>query len=296
MKDLVIDVGANLGGFALEVAERNPNVHVLAFEPIPSLCHQLRACAVERSIVNLTVLQLAVDAEERSAVFHVADHADQGVSSLLDFDASSLATDEYWRTRTDLYFEHEIDVSVTRLDAVPEIHAADRIRFIKIDAQGVDLAVLESLGELLGRTEAGMLEAPATIKAKLYAQETHDLHAVMTRLVELGFCVYAIKPNDHASNEFNVFFCRRDLDPQDIEATLRLRGIHLYDGKHYWHAPSDSLKPDGNLSGMQHVLERLTLVEDALATECAETRRLGEAVMQRDAQLEQLQRLLGQRT
>ena len=126
MKDLVIDVGANLGGFALEVAERNPTVNVLAFEPIPALCRQLRARAVERSIDNLTVLQLAVDAAERTAVFHIANHADQGVSSLLDFDATNVANDEYWRTRKDLYFEHEIDVSVTRLDAVPEIHAADR--------------------------------------------------------------------------------------------------------------------------------------------------------------------------
>ena len=296
MKDLVIDVGANLGGFALDVAERNPNVHVLAFEPIPSLCHQLRARAAERSIGNLTVLQFAVDAEERTAVFHIANHADQGVSSLLDFDATSVATDEYWRTRTDLYFEHEIDVSVTRLDTVPEIHSAERIRFIKIDAQGVDLAVLESLGALLGRTEAGMLEVPATMKAKLYAQETHDLRAVMTRLHELGFSIYAIKPNDHASNEFNVFFCRHDLNPQDIEATLRLRGILLYDGKHYWHAPSDSLKPDSDLADMQRVLERLTTIEDALARECAETQRLGEAVRHRDAQLERLQMVLRQRT
>ena len=296
MKDLVIDVGANLGGFALEVAERNPAMHVLAFEPIPSLCFQLRARAVERSINNLTVLQLAVDANERTAIFHIANHADQGVSSLLDFDAESVATDEYWRTRTDLYFEHEIDVSVTRLDSVLEIHAADRIRFIKIDAQGVDLAVLESLGTLLGQTEAGMLEVPATIKAKLYAQETHDLHTVITRLHDLGFCVYAIKPNDHASNEFNVFFCRRDLNPQDIEAALHLRGIQLYDGKHYWHAPSDRLRPDGDLAEIQHVLERLRTIEDALERECAETRRLGEAVMERDAQLEQLQLLVGQRT
>lgn len=140
-----------------------------------------------------------------------------------------------------------------------------------------------------------MLEVPATIQAKLYAQEMHDLHAVTTRLHELGFCVYAIKPNDHASNEFNLFFCRRDLKPQDIEATLRLRGIQLYDGKHYWHAPSDSLKPDEDLAETQRVRDRLITIEAALAKECAETERLGNAVVHRDAQIDMLQMLLRQR-
>lgn len=294
MQDVVIDVGANQGGFALEVAARNPELQVISFEPIPQLSEQIVALARARELFNVVVLPMAIDAAERTAVFHVADHADLGVSSLLELDHVRIARDEYWSTRQDLYFDSTIDVAVTRLDSVPTVIHAGRIRFIKIDAQGVDLAVLESLGAQLGRVDAGMLEVPATRDSRLYANEAHDLQSATLRLIELGFRIYAIKPNDHASNEFNVYFCRPDVDHQEVERALQLRGIQLYDGKHFWHEPSDTFLADASLAEAQRVLDRLTVVEAALDRECAETRRLNAAVAIRDTQLRQLQQLLAQ--
>lgn len=282
--DVILDIGANAGDFALSIAERNPGVQVLALEPIPELCAQIRARA-NGVVPNLTVLAVAADLHARTAVFHIADHADLGVSSLLKFDESGLAADEYWRTRQDLYFDRTLDVEVVRLDSLPQVADAERIRFIKIDAQGLDLEVLESLGEHLARTECGMLEIPATRQTRLYADEAHDLRSAMNRLQELGFRVYAIKPNDHASNEFNVFFCRADLDHAIMEETLQLRGIHLYDGKHFWHAPSHALQLEASVADTARLVERLRVVEEALARESAETRRLNEMVGAQSARL-----------
>ena len=306
MPDLVIDIGANQGEFAIEIATRNPGLDVLAVEPIPELCARIEDGAHARGAGNVRTRCLAIDATGRAAEFHVADHADQGVSSLLRFHDEGLRADEYWRQREDLHFERTIAVDVRRLDALPEVVAAPRIRFLKIDAQGVDLAVLASLGEHRSRLEAGMLEVPATRGTRLYAEERHDLGTAIAQLREWGFEVHAIKPNDPAANECNVYFHRRDLDPKVIEQELGLRSLRLYDGKHYWHLPSGQLHPEAvttpdaflaRCAAIEAALAvataRLQLVEEALARECEETNRLGAAVTQRDTQIQLMQLAAG---
>lgn len=38
---MIVDVGANFGEFAIEMAKRNPNQLVIAIEPIPDLCMKI---------------------------------------------------------------------------------------------------------------------------------------------------------------------------------------------------------------------------------------------------------------
>ncbi len=255
--DMILDIGANEGEFALALAQRNPDLQVLAIEPIPILAGTIKARASALGCHNLSCQQIAVDEESRLATFHIADQADRGVSSLLSFDRESITANDYWKHRSDLHFSYDLKVQVCRLDEILADAPPDRIRFIKIDAQGVDLAVLRSLGSLLGRVEAGMLEVPATVLTRLYTEENVDLLAVLSFLHENGFDVHALKPNDPATNEFNVIFHRRGMDWRAVEQDLHLRGVHLYDGKHFWHLPSDHLlHPEGELAAAQADLQR----------------------------------------
>lgn len=241
--DIIIDVGANKGEFSFAIASRNPNIHVLAIEPILELSNDIQNRALKENIKNIEVLNIAIDNIEKKADFYVADHADLGVSSLLTFDSDLINKDPYWRKRSDLYFDRTIQVNVLRLDSLLNKRNIHRIRFIKIDAQGVDLNVLESLGEYLKITDAGMLEIPATLKTKLYQGENYDLTSAFYFLNQYNFKIYCIKPNDHAANEYNVFFCKSGLEPDEIEENLKLNGIQLYDGKHFWHLPSNKWEP-----------------------------------------------------
>lgn len=249
--DLILDVGANEGEFALAMAQNHPQIPVLAFEPIPSLAAAIRERAASLGLRNLTCLELAIDEAPRMATFHVADHYDRGVSSLLTFDRTGIDQNDYWRDRPDLHFTNDLQVQVCRLDALLQPEPPARIRFIKVDAQGVDLNVLRSLGGLLARVDAGMLEVPATRLTRLYAEEDVDLLAALLFLRESGFDVHALKPNDPAANEFNVLFHRRGEDWRGMERALKLRGLHLYDGKHFWHLPSSRLlHPEAELAAV----------------------------------------------
>ncbi|MHA6129398.1 FkbM family methyltransferase [Pseudomonas fluorescens group sp. PF-1] len=238
-KTCIIDVGANGGDFLFQVAARSPSVTVIGIEPIPELYDQLAIKKDALNLSNIALLKKAINTTEGNAKFHVARHADWGVSSLLDFDSDNISKNEYWAQRSDLYFEDEIEVEITRLDKFLIGAGFSHIDFIKIDAQGVDIKVLESLGDLLKNVDAGMLEAPTTRGTALYSNEP-TLKDVLDFLEKNGFEPYAIKPNDPACAEVNVFFNRVGLDWQEIENRLNLRGIPIYDGKHYWHAPSAS--------------------------------------------------------
>ena len=262
--DLIIDVGANQGDFVIDAASRNPQLLVLAIEPITALCDRLQVKLHDAGVSNVLIENVAIDTDERTATFHVANHHDLGISSLLPLREGDIAKDDYWKNREDLYFDQEIIVKVVPLAGILARLQPRSVRFIKIDAQGLDINVLDSLGPYLDITECGMLEVPATARTALYEGEVHHLGTALAHLTAKGFETYAIKPNDHAANEYNVFFCRKGLDPAANEESLQLRGIPLYDGKHYWHQPSNrwedlpppSVQPEGASQGQEQAQGR----------------------------------------
>lgn len=238
----ILDIGVNNGDFVLPLAKRLPAMAFLGVEPIPELFDLLEAKRNELNLTGVQLKRVAIDEVPRRARFNVARHADLGVSSLLDFNAESVQQNEYWKGRSDLYFDDEIEVDVVRLDALMEEAGFDHISFIKIDAQGVDLKVLASLGKYLAAVDGGMLEVSTTRNSVLYHDEPL-LGDVLNFLESHDFEPYAIKSNDPACAEVNVFFNRKGVDWQRMEERLQLRGIALYDGKHYWHVPSSTPRP-----------------------------------------------------
>jgi FkbM family methyltransferase len=236
-KSCILDIGANYGEFLLPMASRLPSMAFIGVEPIPELFELIKIKSEELKLAHVRLKRVAIDETPRRARFNVARHADLGVSSLLDFDTASLQQNEYWQGRSDLYFDEAIDVDVVRLDEILDEAGFDHVSFIKIDAQGVDLNVLSSLGRYLPAVDGGMLEVSTTRHSVLY-QEEPLLRDVLNFLDGHGFEPYAIKSNDPACAEVNVFFNRKGIDHEEMEQRLQLRGIPLYDGRHYWHIPS----------------------------------------------------------
>lgn len=240
---MIVDVGANFGEFAIEIAKRNPNQLVIAIEPIPDLCMKINTKIYTENISNIKVLQYAIDTIERIDYLNVAAHHDWGVSSLLEFDESKIKEDEYWKTRSDMYFDTKIEVQVKSLESIfDELSIHEKIDFIKIDTQGLDLNVLKSAGKYIDSIQAGMIEVSISTKLGLYQNENYDLQNILNWLEDAHFEGYALKPNDPASNEFNLYFCRKGIHPKFIEEGLSLKNLPLYDGKWYWHFPSSKLE------------------------------------------------------
>ena len=238
---MIIDIGANIGEFSLEMAKRNPKLTIIAVEPIPYLVEKTKQVAALMKLDNIEIYECAIDNREHETSFNLAAHHDNGVSSLLDFNVQNIQADEYWKDREDLFFNKKISVQVKTLESLLKNLPQENIEFIKVDAQGVDLNVLKSAGKYIPRIQAGMLEVSLNSYNSLYEGDSSFLYESLSWLSENDFTPYALKPNDPASNEFNLYFCRKGVDFQSVEQRLKLRNCHLYDGKNFWHYPSDTL-------------------------------------------------------
>lgn len=284
---LIVDVGGNVGDFAIPAALANPNATVLVFEPIPELRDILAAKSQALRLSNLVIRPEAVGMIEGTFELHVSTTGEMGVSSLREFNTDNVIQSDYWRTRDDLVHHQNISVRVIRLDRALREMGFITVDFLKIDAQGEDLNVLQSASNVLVR--AGMLEVPSTTDTALYEEEP-ALFEALEKLKHWSYRVYRIKPNDPANAEVNVFFCQSDVDYLELETSLSLKVNPIYSGKDYWWMPSpDPSNPAGVTGSLENTILELRA---SMQTQELTIRTQNEVSMGLSLELEELRRSL----
>jgi FkbM family methyltransferase len=131
-----IDVGAHLGEGTLDEALRDPNLLVFAFEPNWALARQIMGRAA-----NFVVLPMAVSDSDGRADFFV--NARDGASSLARMEESGLT---HWK-HSEFAVKSTVVVQTVRLDTFMKLADLRTIDYLKVDAEGVDLRVIQSAGE-----------------------------------------------------------------------------------------------------------------------------------------------------
>jgi FkbM family methyltransferase len=131
-----LDVGAHEGEKTLAEARRNPALYVYAFEP--NLAAASRLMGV---LANYIVVPVAVAEQDGSAAFYLNRYG--GASSLLPFVPEGLAR---WIRGGELAVTKTLTVPAMRLDTFLDGVGISRVHYLKIDAQGADLAVIRSAG------------------------------------------------------------------------------------------------------------------------------------------------------
>jgi FkbM family methyltransferase len=215
MPKFVFDVGANNGDSTKEFLN-DPDVELYAFEPNPILLQDLRK--VQAANPRYHVFPLAIGEKDEETVFHLAGPIDPsnpllhaegisnyGCSSLLPF-ADTVR--EEWPDRPDFQSFASVPVLSVRLDTFLEKTGIQEIEYLHIDAQGMDLAVLRSLGTSIGKVKQGVLEAPINDKKKIYTG-SHTCEEAILFLLNHNFRITDIEKNDGLGNEVNIYFKRR---------------------------------------------------------------------------------------
>jgi FkbM family methyltransferase len=163
--DVAVDVGANIGIFSMLMCAAG--ARVIAFEPGSRSRSDFARALVHNPSADVTMVPVALS------------NAPGRMGLTMDREASNhLTTDTGERVE---------DVEVMRLDDYMSGHAAD-IVFVKIDAEGFDLEVLQGAEGLLGAQRPVLMVetwGPPTVRNWLeerdyriyrYAFETHTLH------------------------------------------------------------------------------------------------------------------------
>ena len=187
--DLVLDVGANLGQFALSLRRSGYRGRIVSFEPIRSVYQALAATA--KADGNWEAHNFALGAIQQAATINVSDAS--VFSSILQ--TTSIAIDF---TSTAAVRRVET-IEVRRLDdCFPDLPGNT---LLKIDTQGYEREVLEGAGHALPMMKGVLLELPII---HLY-QGTWQFHDALAYMAAAGFVVAQIHPvNFHHVDEVSL--------------------------------------------------------------------------------------------
>lgn len=141
--ETILDVGANIGQFAAAARATWPQARILAFEPLPEAADALgRLSGVE-------VHRLALGDRDGTSVFY--PHAYSLSSSTLR--VTTPVKDLAWAREED-----PIDVPMRRLDTVLAGQELSGPTLLKLDVQGLELAVLAGASSTLQQVQSLVLE------------------------------------------------------------------------------------------------------------------------------------------
>ncbi len=175
----VIDVGANAGQFVREHILATKTVHhIHSFEPLPDTYKDLQKIAASR--VGWETYCVALSDCQGKCAFHVSENYTS--SSLLKVTSASTSVVAASRVVRD------IEVAISRLDALWEDLEIEFNVLLKIDVQGNELNVLRGAEKMLNQVKAIRIEM-STIE--LYdGQPAYE--EILSYLNRLGFRLFAI--------------------------------------------------------------------------------------------------------
>jgi FkbM family methyltransferase len=168
----VIDIGANVGGFALEFAEILPNATFYAFEPIPSVFNEMVS---NTKNINVKAFNYGLGDKAESISINVNEFSPS--SSILEL--ADLHKENF---KNSVKVTKET-ISIKILDEEFKVSDFNKNIFVKIDVQGFEDKTINGAKQILRHTKVVLVEM--TFK-ELY-KDQKLFHDIYMQLYELGF-------------------------------------------------------------------------------------------------------------
>jgi FkbM family methyltransferase len=181
--DLVLDVGANDGGYAKTLRNIGYKGRIVSFEPTSGAYEKLKAKSKEDNLWDIAQ-RMALGNEETSTCINIASNSRS--SSLLKMLDTHVKAEP-----SSAYFSSEV-VEVHRLDQIYHQYAGNEntSTFLKIDVQGFEKQVID--GSL------GVLNSIRCIQVELSLIPLYEgsllFRDMLDFLEDLGYKLYAIIP------------------------------------------------------------------------------------------------------
>ena len=186
-----LDIGSNLGLYALLAKTYQPDIRVLAFEPLPAAYSFLQQNLVLNGMDDVQAFPIALSDESGTATFHAPFNpkfgylkAHLGGTGSLDPDASSVN-------------RNVVNVPTARLDDLLMTDNDNAVDLIKLDTEGTEHMVLDGATSTIRRLQPAILSEvlPGRIEASL-DQRLKELDYRAFAIMESGIVAVSSLLND----------------------------------------------------------------------------------------------------
>jgi FkbM family methyltransferase len=172
-----VDVGANYGFYSLLSTLLNPELRVVAFEPVPAIFAALqRNVALNQVEERVFCCPLALSDSNGAATFHLP------TSHVTDLEATGTLAQDSWQTRKQ---SPQLQIEAVRFDDFERSHPM-KLELVKIDVEDFEAAVLAGMSTTIQR------DRPFVVCEILPREHQNEK---TRRIVEdLGYTAYWIVP------------------------------------------------------------------------------------------------------
>lgn len=151
-----IDVGANVGVFALLAAHANPSGRVFAFEPFRPVFDRLEVNRARNDVPNLECVRVAVGEVEGTLDYYDLDFGNDDLPS-----STSLSLEFMERSRLDRGLPESrlrrSPTTVLTLDAFAGERGIEDVDLVKIDTESTEPSVLRGMTNVLKRSRPNLI-------------------------------------------------------------------------------------------------------------------------------------------
>jgi FkbM family methyltransferase len=173
--DTVVDVGANLGEYALLSAKRvGPTGRVLAFEPHPVNYQLLSRSVLANRSDNVKLFRLALADALGIAYLENLETANSGLA----------------RVVTQIGGEPVVEVQCEALDAIVEREPISQVDLVKVDVEGLEPAVLRGAERLLTRDKPLVFFEVNALRQSDCGFTAPSIEI----LLDMGYDLYGVEP------------------------------------------------------------------------------------------------------
>lgn len=204
----VLDIGANLGWYTLNICKRYPDISCYAFEPIEQTYQKLEKNVEINDIKNCKLFHCGLSNVNEKLSFYY-DLESSGASSLVDLRGEGTAV--------------PVEGEVRLLDDVADEEKLTGIDFIKCDVEGAELLVFQGGLESIKKYKPMIFSEMLRKWAGKFHYHPND---IIKLLEEIGYCCYVIVEDnklkrfgqvDENTVETNYFFLHEEKHKEIIE-------------------------------------------------------------------------------